>query len=52
MAKFGAKEYYEKQILEEEELLVTVQDIRKKRESFLAELKKSYNEQYGESFPI
>ncbi|GAA4867039.1 hypothetical protein GCM10023310_53410 [Paenibacillus vulneris] len=52
MAKFGAKEYYEKQILEEEELLINVQDIRKKRESFLEELKKSYNKQYGESFPV
>jgi tryptophan 2,3-dioxygenase len=52
MSKFGAKEYYEKQILEEEELLTKIQDIRKKRESFLEELKISYNMQYGKSFLI
>ncbi|WP_238649747.1 hypothetical protein [Paenibacillus piscarius] len=49
MAKFGAKEYYEKQIDEEKQLLSQLITSRMNRESFLAELKKSYKEQYGET---
>ncbi|MEK5181367.1 hypothetical protein [Paenibacillus odorifer] len=49
MTKFGAKEYYEKQIDEEEKLLSDLKISRKNREVFLEELKKSYKKLYEDS---
>ncbi|OXL85832.1 hypothetical protein BCV73_24200 [Paenibacillus sp. SSG-1] len=45
MARFGAEDYYEKQIAQEEELLSQVRKINDSRKAFLEELKKSYSEQ-------
>lgn len=46
MEKFGARDYYEKQISSEEELLFQVRTSLERSKSFLEELKKSYNKQY------
>jgi len=47
MARLCAKDYYEKQISEEEKLLSQLRRIRENGEKFLGEVKKSYSEQYG-----
>jgi hypothetical protein len=48
MSQFGAKDYYEKQIAQEEELLSHFRKINESRKEFVEELNKSNSVQYGD----